>query len=67
MEVNLSAPMSAQLKTASKRLGFDEQRLVKRAVLFYLNTLRKQSNIRKELSAWDSLSDEALLKFEKSL
>ena len=59
--------MSAQLRMASKRLGFKEPEIVKRAVLFYLATLERDRDIRDELSEWDSLSDEALLRFEDSL
>jgi len=67
MEVNLSASTGAQLKVASKRFGFDERMIVERALTFYLSSLGKQADLRKELSEWDSLSDAALLKFENSL
>lgn len=67
MEVNISGAASAQLKMASKKLGFKEQEIANRAVLFYVDTLAKEMDLKEELSEWDSLSDEALAKVEKSL
>ena len=67
MNINLTGAMDTQLKLASKRLGFKEQEIVQRALLFYLDSLEKEMDLKQELSEWDSLSDEALLRFENSL
>jgi len=63
----MSGAIGAQLKSASKKLGFKEQEIVRRAVLVYLDSLEKQASLKQEMEAWDSLSDEALVEFERSL
>lgn len=67
MEVDISGAMDAQLRLASKKLGFKEQEIVRRAVTIYLDGIERQRSLKEEFSDLDSLSDEALLKFEKSL
>ena len=67
MEIQMSGTVGAQLRSASKKLGFKEQELVRRAVLVYLDSLEKQRSLKQEMEDWDSLSDEALIEFERSL
>ena len=67
MEVQISSVVGAQLKQASKSLGFKEAEIADRAILFYLDTLQKQIELKREFAEWDALSDEALDVFEKSL
>ncbi|MBN2517323.1 MAG: hypothetical protein JXB14_00600 [Candidatus Altiarchaeota archaeon] len=67
MEVQVSGALGAQLKSASKKLGFGEKEIVKRAVLFYLDSVEKEMDLSKEFAEWDSLSDEALSEFEDRL
>jgi len=67
MYVEVSKEMDAKLKNASKTLGFDEEQLVERALLLYLDALEKQVELKKELMAWDKISDEDLTNFEENL
>ena len=46
-------------------MGVDEKELVKRAILFYLNTIREHVALQKEFDAWDRVSDEAFSSMEK--
>ena len=53
----------AQLPT----LNGHKKKLIDRALILYLESIRQQSDLYNEFDAWENLSDEALLKFEKSL
>jgi len=67
MNVNISDKVEIELKDASKTLGFEERIIVERAISFYLDTIKSRLSLKKEMDAWDSLSDEALLDFEAKL
>ncbi len=51
----------SDFKTASHLLGVNENDLFKRAVTFYLHTLKDKIALKKEFDALDELSDEALI------
>lgn len=65
MEIELSKDMAKKLSNVSSVLGVKNKDVVNRALLFYLDTISKQLELKKEMIAWDKLSDEALLKFDK--
>ncbi len=67
MEIKISKSIDKELKKASENLGFDEERIVERAILFYLNAIKNQLDLNKEFKDWDSLSDEAIVNFENNL
>lgn len=62
-----AAMIQKELERASKAMGVDKKTLVDRALLLYLESIGQQVDLYKEFEAWDKLSDEALLKFEKNL
>ena len=65
MEIQIPKEMDKRLKKASDILGFEKQEIIDRALLFYLDTIQKQMELKKEFKEWDILSDEALINFEK--
>ena len=65
MEIKLSDDMAKKLSNVSSVLGVKNKDVINRALLFYLDTISKQLELKKEMIAWDKLSDEALLKFDK--
>ena len=67
MEVHISRDVEKVLSEALKKSGFNEDEFVERAVLFYVDTIRKQLSLKKEFEHWDELSDEALVNFEAGL
>ena len=67
MEIKISKDLINELKKVSENLGFDEEKIVERALLFYLNAIRNQLELNKEFNELDELSDEALVNFENSL
>lgn len=67
MEIQIPKETDKRLKRASEILGFKKQEIVDRALLFYLDTIQKQMELKKEFKEWDALSDEALMNFEKAL
>jgi hypothetical protein len=67
MECIIPEKVSKQVSIAANTLGFEESELVNRAVLFYLDSISSQIELKKEFDFWDELSDEALENFEKEL
>ena len=67
MEIKISKDLINELKKVSENFGFDEEKIVERALLFYLNVIRNQLELNKEFNELDELSDEALVNFENSL
>lgn len=65
MEIELSKEIERKLSKVSSILGVNNRDVVNRALLFYLDTISKQLKLKKEMSSWDGLSDEALDKFDR--
>lgn len=65
MQIQISKDINQKIKEASRILGLEEQKIVDRAILLYLDNIKKYIELKKEFKEWDELSDEALLNFEK--
>ena len=65
--IEIPKDTSKKVDEASKILGIQKDKLIDRAILVYLDTISKYSNLKKEMAEWDLLSDEALINFEKLL
>ncbi len=50
------------IKNASKVLGVEEADVLERASAFYLDAIKQDLELKKELDFWDYLSDEAMRK-----
>lgn len=55
------------LKSASHNLGISENALLKKAVSYYLHTIKKKVELKEELELWSKISEEDTAKFEKSI
>jgi len=55
-----------RIRARFKIHGYWQKKLIDRALILYLESIRQWSDLFKEFDAWDKLSDEALLKFEKN-
>ncbi|MCP4396558.1 MAG: hypothetical protein GY801_04525 [bacterium] len=67
MHIHLQEPTFAQLKHVSQSTGIQEESLIQRAILYYLDAIQKQLALSAEMDTWDQLSDEALADFEAAL
>ena len=67
MQVQIGKEFDERIKQASKALGFEDKKIVERALLFYLDAVKEHLELRREFKEWDALSDEALIRFEKEL
>ena len=67
MQIQIPKEMDKKLKKVSDLLGLEKQEIVDRALLFYLDTIQKQLDLKQEFKEWDALSDEALKSFENAL
>lgn len=54
--------IKSELRDASRFLGLKEQDIFERALMFYLYSIKNKIAFKKEMEAWDVLSDEAFLK-----
>ena len=67
MEIEISKELDKRLVEISEDLGLDKEEIVNRAILLYMDSIEKMLSLKKEMNAWDKLSDEALENFEMSL
>ena len=67
MQVNFHEQTMMQIIKILRELGVHEENLIQRAVLFYLDAIQKQVDLKQEMNEWDMLSNEALMNFEESL
>ena len=67
MEIQISKDIDKKIKEASMILGLEEDEIIDRAILLYLDNIQKYLELKKEFKAWDKLSDEALENFERGL
>jgi hypothetical protein len=51
----------------ARKLGISQEDFFINATLYYINSLREEIGLRKELEMWDRASEEDCIKFEKSL
>jgi len=62
---SFSKQTRARVKYASKVFGVPEKEFVQRAVLYFLDRMQKDLNLKGELHAWEDLGQEAWATFEK--
>jgi len=67
MQIHLQEPTLRQLKKVAQTTGIEEEQLIQRAVLYYLDAIQKHVEFYEEMNAWERLSDEALANFEDAL
>jgi len=57
--VMVNKKIKSELRNASIFLGLKEQDIFKRALTYYLYSIKNKIALKKEMEAWDALSDEA--------
>jgi hypothetical protein len=67
MEVDLPKELDEKIAEISVLLDMDEEEIVNRAVILYIDNIEKFLELKKELKQWDALSDEAFENFERDL
>lgn len=60
MPIKIEEKLNKRVHDVSKILGVDQKQVVERALLLYLESVKKSLDLNRELEAWDELSDEAL-------
>jgi hypothetical protein len=65
IQIHLQEPTFIKLKQVSQTTGIQEENLIQRAILYYLDAIQKHIELRDEMNVWDRLSDEALINFEE--
>ncbi|MEN7981906.1 MAG: hypothetical protein ABFQ65_00480 [Nanoarchaeota archaeon] len=68
MQIDISNEVEEKIKAMTKETGFDFREVVEKAIMsFYLESMKNEIELKKELDAWEILSDEACKNFEKNL
>jgi hypothetical protein len=67
MELILNESLELKITNASSILGFRKQDIIQKALVFYLDSINSQLELKNEFNNWDILSDEALTFFENAL
>jgi len=67
MQIEIIKETDLKLKNISSISGVDREKIIKKAIEYYLLVLDDDLKLKKEFSSLDKLSDEALLNFEESL
>jgi len=67
MELILPETIEMKISKAASITGFRKQDIIQRALLFYLDSINPQLELKNEFDQLDILSDEALINFENVL
>ena len=67
MQVHFREQTLTRIRQVSQEIGVQEENFIRKAVLYYLDTIQEQFELKLEMNEWDKLSDEALTNFEEML
>ncbi len=59
MTIAIKRKIKKDLREVSQRMGITEHDVVDRALLLYLESVKKITEVQREFEAWDALSDES--------
>jgi len=65
--ITISRKIEKELKITSRQLGLSKEDFLTNAVLYYLQALEVEIELKKELENWEKASSRDLIKFEKKL
>ena len=65
--ITISRKIEKELKITSRQLGLSKEDFLTNAVLYYLQALEVEIELKKELENWEKASNQDLIKFEKKL
>lgn len=65
MNVQLSEEVVEKVGKASQLLGIQQQEIVNRALVVYLDSMDKYLGLKEELEAWETAGVEDLSRFEQ--
>ncbi len=58
----LEKELKREAEKVSKEMGIDNKELLERALILYLDSVKRQLSLFKELEAWERLSDDVFVK-----
>ncbi len=67
MQVHFREQTLTRIRQVSREIGVQEENFIQKAVLYYLDAIQEQFELKQEMNEWDKLSDEALTNFEEML
>jgi len=66
-QIQLNKDTNNELDRISKLSGLDKEKIIAKAISYYLDIIQKEVELKEEFAQWDKLSDEALSNFEAKL
>lgn len=60
MAITIEKKIQKGLREVSRQMGMKEKELIDRALLLYIESVKKTLDIEREFKEWDALSDESL-------
>lgn len=60
----LQKELNQEAEKVSREMGINKKELLERALILYLEGVKQQLGLFKEMEAWDKLSDEAFMKMK---
>ncbi len=67
IEIEIPRAVETELNEAAQITGMKRQEIIKRALHHYAEEIKKFVELKKEISGWENLSDEAFENFEREL
>ena len=67
MIIELPKDLEKKIEETSLLLNMNKDEIVNRAVKIFIDDTEKYLQLKRELKNWDSMSDESLIGFEKTL
>ena len=65
--ITIPKKLSKEIEKVARDLGISSEDVLTSAILYYLKNLKERMDLKKELEAWEKVSDYDLLKFEKNI
>lgn len=67
MQIEIHQETSKKINKLSKLLGLGKKEVIDKALLLYLDNLNQYKEFKKEMKAWDLLSEEAWSNLDRSI
>ncbi len=65
--ITIPKNLERKFENIAERTGLSQEDLFINAILYYFESLRNKMDFKKELKAWEAISDNDLIRFEKNL
>jgi len=65
--ITIPKKLIKEVNKMAQDFGISNEDFLVSAILYYLKNLKEKAELKRELEAWEKVSDQDLLKFEKNI